>query len=295
MSKVYLSLDDLHTLYGISPAVLHAIKKKRKKRKNKKNKINNGTMGKKPSDSSHMVGYSSALEVAAKQLQQTNINKHILAINDNNEKVRIEQEPDNLHPNDPNVRFFNNIKEGVNSGKLKVSQTQTGFTVTDKTLRKAKLKKSDRVEEVMETPGKKQTGLSNNTSRNMNRDYDINVMGDFLFDGIAGSLSKGASSEKFVSEDDIPALDPNINTIELDAAAAVDSSLDVGALEFEPEPEPEADLIDTNAKPSYIPKNPVDKYSLKELQGIAKKYKVSIKGISKKQDIYDILIINKLV
>ena len=295
MSKVYLSLDDLHKLYGISPAVLTAIKKKRKKRRNKKNKINNGTMGKKPSDSSHMVGYSSALEVAAKQLQQTNINKHILAINDNNEKVRIEKEPDNLHPNDPEVRFFNNIKEGVKSGKLKVSQTQTGFTVTDKTLRKTKLKKSDRVEEVMKTPGEKSSGLSNNTSRNMNRDYDINVMGDFIGDGIAGSLSKGASSEKFVSEDDIPALDLNINTIELDdgptAAAAIDSSLDVGAIEQEPE----VNLIDTNAKPSYIPKKAFDKYNLNELKGIAKQNKVSIKGISKKQDIYDILIINELV
>ena len=131
----------------------------------------------------------------------------------------------------------------------------------------------------MKTPAVKSSGLSNNTSRNMNRDYDINVMGDFIGDGIAGSLYKGASSEKFVSEDDIPALDLNINTIELDdgttAAAAVDSSLDVGALE--PEPEPEADLIDTNAKPSYIPKNTVDKYSLKDLQGIAKKIKSVLK------------------
>ena len=41
-------------------------------------------MGNKPSDSSHMEGYSSALAVAAKQLQQANINKHIREINDNN-------------------------------------------------------------------------------------------------------------------------------------------------------------------------------------------------------------------
>ena len=89
MGKVYLSLDDLHKLYGLSPAVVSEIKKKRKKRRNKKNKkIQNGTMGNKPSDSSHMEGYSSALAVAAKQLQQTNINKHIQEINDKNEVIQ---------------------------------------------------------------------------------------------------------------------------------------------------------------------------------------------------------------
>ena len=104
--KIYLSLDDLHKLYGLSPAVVAAIKKKRKRRRNKKNKLNNGTMGNKPSDSSHMAGYSSALAVATQQLQQANLNKHIKEINDNNERVRIENEPNNLQPNDPEVQFL---------------------------------------------------------------------------------------------------------------------------------------------------------------------------------------------
>ena len=56
MSKIYLSLDDLHKLYGISPAVISAIKKKRNKRRNKKNKINNNNMNNKKSSSDHMVG-----------------------------------------------------------------------------------------------------------------------------------------------------------------------------------------------------------------------------------------------
>jgi hypothetical protein len=46
-NKIYLSLDDLNKLYGISPSVLKAIKKKQKKRKNKKlkkNKIDNKNM-----------------------------------------------------------------------------------------------------------------------------------------------------------------------------------------------------------------------------------------------------------
>ena len=90
MGKVYLSLDDLHKLYGLSPAVISAIKKKRKRRRNKKNKINNGTMGNKPSDSSHMTGYSSELSIAVKQLQQAKINKHIMDINKNNESIRLD-------------------------------------------------------------------------------------------------------------------------------------------------------------------------------------------------------------
>ena len=88
MGKKVLTLEELHKLYGISPALVKVIKKKRKKRRNKKNKkINNGTAGNKPSDSSHMVGYSSALVVASKQLQQTNINKHIQEINDKNDVI----------------------------------------------------------------------------------------------------------------------------------------------------------------------------------------------------------------
>jgi ABC-type lipoprotein release transport system permease subunit len=35
-NTVYLSLDDLHKLYGISPEVIKQIKKKRKKRRKRK-------------------------------------------------------------------------------------------------------------------------------------------------------------------------------------------------------------------------------------------------------------------
>lgn len=57
-SKIYLSLDDLNKLYGISPSVLKAIKSKRKKRRAKKsNKLNNRNMDSIQSGSNHMVIY----------------------------------------------------------------------------------------------------------------------------------------------------------------------------------------------------------------------------------------------
>ena len=92
--KIYLSLDDLNKLYGISPALINIIKNKSKRRtKRRARKINNSTMGNKPSSSDHMVGSSSALSVATQQLNQSNINKRIEDINRNN--LMIENENKN--------------------------------------------------------------------------------------------------------------------------------------------------------------------------------------------------------
>ena len=82
--NIYLSLDDLHKLYGISPAIINAIKKKRKKRRNKKLKINNGTMGNKPTNNDGLIGSSSALAISTQQLNKANIDKRIEDINKNN-------------------------------------------------------------------------------------------------------------------------------------------------------------------------------------------------------------------
>ena len=310
--KIYLSLDDLNKLYGLSPAVISAIKKKRKRRRNKKNKINNGTMGNKPSDSSHMAGYSSAIAVASQQLQQANLNKHIKEINDNNQRVRIEQEPDNLHPNDPEVQFFNQVKEGVKSGKLKVSKTQTGFTVVDKKLANKPGPKTNSRGRVFElTPVKVSTGLSNTGSNKMNRDslnIYADVLGDFLGDGIPGSLNKGTGSDKFVSEDAIQVFDATEPTIQLDlnlpepnndviaaAVAAVDdgSNFDMGDQELPPSSEI---LIDENAKqvPPYLPKK-ITSYTGMQLSNIAKKNGIKTKGNVLKQTIYDLLLAKELV
>ena len=220
-------------------------KKKQKKRRNKKNKINNGTMGLKPSDSSHMTGYSTSIAVATQQLQQANLNKHIKEINDNNEKVRIQHEPNNLEPNDPEVHFFNQVKEGVKSGKLKVSKTQTGFTVVDKSLAKKPGPKTNSRGRVFEmSPAKVSSGLFNNTSRNMNRDY-FNVMGDFLGDNIVGSLNKGASSDKFLVEEELQGLDSTQPTIELDNNESEAPNIETAAIVQEEEQQMEPlDSID---------------------------------------------------
>ena len=100
--KIYLSLDDLNKLYGISPALLNIIKNKSKKRRKRRSKkINNGTMGNKPSPSDHMVGSSNALSVATQQLNLSNINKRIEDINRNN--LIIENENENKNKNKNNL------------------------------------------------------------------------------------------------------------------------------------------------------------------------------------------------
>ena len=73
MGKIYLSLDDLHKLYGLSPAVINAIKIKRRKRK--RNKINNGAMGSIKSSSKNMIGTSNAISEATNRLNNANIDK----------------------------------------------------------------------------------------------------------------------------------------------------------------------------------------------------------------------------
>jgi hypothetical protein len=145
MSKVYLSLDDLHKLYGLSPAVLSAIKKKRKKRRKRKAKINNGTMGNKPSSSEHMAGYASrrlvealpttsATAVAAGQLQQANLNRYIADINQNNEKLRLTND---TTIKQPLVRpEYQQMIDGIESGKYKVKQKGNSISVINKELDK---------------------------------------------------------------------------------------------------------------------------------------------------------------
>ena len=109
VKKIYLSLDDLNKLYGISPAIINAIKKKRRKRRIKKLKINNSTMGNKPSSSDHMVGSSSALAIATQQLNKANIDKRIEDINKNN--LMIENKKDNMIENKKDNLMIENKKD----------------------------------------------------------------------------------------------------------------------------------------------------------------------------------------
>ena len=175
MKQIFLSLDDLHKLYGISPAVVNAIKKKRKKRRNKKKKINNGTMGDKPSSSEHMAGYMSLVAIEKNDLKNEKIDKHIKSINENNKRLALDNEPfndpdnttkfientqNNLHP-DPDIQFIKYIKDGIASGDLKHNITKTGFSITDKTLgaKKGRKTTSSKVVEI-KTPQKVSAKLS---------------------------------------------------------------------------------------------------------------------------------------
>ena len=181
----------------------------------------------------------------------------------------------------------------MKSGKLKVSKTQTGFTVVDKSLAKKPGPKTNSKGRVFEvSPLKTSSGLSNNTSRNMNRDY-FNVMGDFLGDNIAGSLNKGASSDNFLVEEELQGLDPSQPTIEVDTSVA--PNVETAAIIQEEEEQPLAP-IDNNAKivPLYEPKLE-STYTLNELKQVAKQNKINIKKITAKRDIYNILLTEELV
>jgi hypothetical protein len=135
-TKVYLSLDDLHKLYGISPATVAAIKNKRRKRRAKKlSKINNTTMGAPKSSSAHMVGSSQSLAIDVEALRKAKIEKHIKDINDENKnitnKLLIAAAP--AQTTQQNQNMFQ-LMNGINSGALKTKTTHNSITITDPTL-----------------------------------------------------------------------------------------------------------------------------------------------------------------
>jgi hypothetical protein len=144
-NKIYLSLDDLNKLYGISPSILKAIKKKQKKRKNKKlkkNKIDNKNMNNHKSSSDHMV-ISSNLSTETQRLNVANVQKHIDDINKNN-RLLVE----NNIPKDNNYNQLNEIMEGVKTGKFQLNQLKNGLQLKNKALNKkpGPKKKSKQVE-----------------------------------------------------------------------------------------------------------------------------------------------------
>ena len=121
MGKIYLSLDDLHKLYGISPAVLSAIKIKRRKRKN--NKIKNGAMGSTKSSSENMIGTSSAISEATNRLNNANIDKHIAEINKKNREIENkEPKPIKETPQNRDMEMLQQLINSVKSGDLLVQQ-----------------------------------------------------------------------------------------------------------------------------------------------------------------------------
>ena len=134
-NKIYLSLDDLNKLYGITPSVLNAIKKKQKQRKNKrlrKKKINNKNMNNHKSSSDHMVISSNLLSTETQKLNVANIQKHIDDINKNN-KLLVEN---NIPEHDDNYDQYKDFYEGVKAGKYYVKQLPNGIQIKNKGLNK---------------------------------------------------------------------------------------------------------------------------------------------------------------
>ena len=236
MPKVFLSLDDLHKLYGLSPAVVSAIKSKRRKRRNKKAKINNGTMGNKPSPSEHMAGYASATAVAAGQLQQSSINKHIAEINKGNEKLRLTNDTTIKQPQivQPSIKpEYQEMIDGIELGKFQVKQKGNAISIINKELdkkrgpkpghpqvedvgkassnlrellssspKKTKIKISsnyDNVGATSQPPGFiNQPVSSQSLSNNGSNKFDRYETPAVSFDDGAGNIAAGTSSDNFI-------------------------------------------------------------------------------------------------
>ena len=219
-NKIYLSLDDLNKLYGISPSILKAIKKKQKKRKYKRlkrNKINNNNnnMNNNKSSSDHMViSSNNLLSTETQRLNVANVQKHIDDINKNN-RLLVE----NNIPKDNNYNQLNEIMEGVKTGKYQLNQLNNGLQLKNKALNKkpGPKKKSKQVEELdveeiyspnisnrfeflnSANPVIVRNPLTNANTNLMNRNQS-NVIAEDLDDG-NGNIPSGTNSDNFIVSD----------------------------------------------------------------------------------------------
>jgi len=326
MSKIYLSLDDLHKLYGISPAVISAIKKKRNKRRNKKNKINNNNMNNKKSSSDHMVGSGGQIVNDLKQLKIDKIKKHIDDINNNN-KVILEGGNNNINDkNDKEFNQFMQMKSSLGSGVLSVTKLPNGFTIKNPALNKKVGRKSNTIisdegkkekrVELLSTPMNKKsnivnkrdnTGISSKTNdssdnfkapeiQNTLLNNTSNLMGqNFSFtpaislDDGSGNIASGTGSDKFqiIEPVDLPPVEEKTDDTTVDQTV-------------EPTVEPPEAT-------QYIP-TPIKEYAVSELENIAQLENIDIyefqkqrKGADKKvkrytkQQLYEELVKLELV
>ena len=281
-NKIYLSLDDLNKLYGISPSVLKAIKSKRKKRKLKKSKLNNKNMNNIKSNSNHMVISSNLLATETQRLNASNIQNHIDNINKNNQLLLENNKPKDFKPKDDNFDQINNIINGVKSGKINVSTNNNSIKLTNKDLNKkpGRPKNSDKVEFLEEIPSyiKVSNPLTNVKTYLMNPNQSKNIVA-FDFDDTYGNISSGTGSDNFfVSDntDDIPTEEEKIGI------ETVNTQID----------EPNAG-IKTVEQPD-ITESTIDDYKKKELVEIAQAYSVKNK-FKNKQDFFNYLKENNFI
>ena len=292
VKKIYLSLDDLNKLYGISPAIINAIKKKRRKRRIKKLKINNGTMGNKPSSSDHMVGSSSALAIATQQLNKANIDKRIEDINKNN--LMIENKKDNLMIENKKddtpieIQIYNKIKNKENltpDELVEYEKIQNMMFPPEK----PKPKKYIRGRKSFPFPDPEITAnpLSSVSQSNvMNRNESYNNIKISEDDG-AGSNVTGTSSDNFISndvEEFLPPLDQPVVDIPIVEESIVEENIDEENID-------EENKVDTK-QPEYIPINDID---IRVLRKIANDNSIEVNPKTNKKYIYKKLLENNLI
>ena len=215
-NKIYLSLDDLYKLYGITPAILNKIIKKKKKRKsNKKKKINNKNMENKKSSSDHMNISSNLLATETQRLNATNIQKHIDDINKKN-KLLLENNNEETKENN-NDSEIKSIIDGIKSGKFKVKKLSNGIQINNPELNKKRgpKPKSDRVEDLGETPTKVKI---NNPLTNIGTSLMGNKSNNVVavdFDDTDGNIAFGLSSDNFINTSDEREFDNSNNNNEI--------------------------------------------------------------------------------
>ena len=299
--NVYLSLDDLHKLYGISNTVINAIKKKRKKRRNKKLKINNGSMGAKPAPSDHMVGSSSALApssalaVATQQLNNAKITKHIEDINRNNLLIENKKEDNNKNADMPlEVKIYNKLKnnELLTPDELKAYEEIQNVMLPNKPV--AKPKRTYTRRKVFDVPDTtKLNALASQSQSNvMGRGYSYNNVQVSADDG-AGSNVQGTSSDQFINnnaEEFVSSIPPP-EVAPLEEKALPEEALAVAQNNDGLQADNNNDPNGVNPPIEYEPMN---NYNIRELKEMAKGNIILPKNINK-QDLYDLLLESNLI
>lgn len=310
-NKIYLSLDDLNKLYGISPSILKAIKKKQKKRKYKRlkrNKINNNNMNNNKSSSDHMViSSNNLLSTETQRLNVANVQKHIDDINKNN-RLLVE----NNIPKDNNYNQLNEIMEGVKTGKYQLNQLNNGLQLKNKALNKkpGPKKKSKQVEELdveeiyspnisnrfeflnSANPVIVRNPLTNANTNLMNRNQS-NVIAEDLDDG-NGNIPSGTNSDNFIVSDgtDIQPDIPIDNQDNQDNQPEPEQKPEQEKIGIETvniqKDEPKASIETVEKKEEKVKKKTYRDYTKADLYKIAKKNNIT-STYTHKVDLYDYL------
>ena len=279
-SKIYLSLEDLHKLYGLSDSVIKAIKAKRKKRRKKK--INNLTMGNKPSDSQHMVGSSNALSIATQQLNQANVTKRIEDINRNNLMIQQNKINPNVDVIPMEITIYNKIKNKQQLTPDELLAYEEIQNVMLPPLQKTKQKRTYTRRKVFEVaPELKNSLASISQSRTMGRDNVDNTIVVDYNDGI-GSTSQGASSDQFVGNDVLEELLPTQPSAS--ASAGASDFVDASAIDYA-EQELQAPDV-TASQPNVMEYVPIKNIKKEQLINIAKENEVNMLQGDTKKSLY---------